>query len=228
MRLLLNRLTQRVGDRPATIKTGRDGNWAHPGEFSPFYDRQAAPPQLKDAVIPSVSRLFPCDRPAAVLRPVALRVVDAIQRVLRGGTWAHVFKEGREGTFPALANGNTTITVTAVGIALRIITTLDHGSPSSMLGTVAHSVCGSAKPSRLSAKATAASGISAAQTLRTDDHSISADAAAKPMNFFGFHFYRFQRREPFELLVGQISKAHTAIIDQQKETSPEFNRRKLT
>lgn len=119
---------------------------------------------------------------------------------------------------------NLAAAVTLIGRILRILAALDHHCPSQIFRASTHSVCRMAQPSHFFLKAAAASSIPAAQTLRKDDHEVSAGAPAKPMDSPGFHFYRLQRRESAELLLGQILKTHTGIIG---DTSTEFNRRKL-
>jgi hypothetical protein len=93
-----------------------------------------------------------------------------------------------------------------------IMATLNHLRPSVILRTVAHSVCGKAKAVGLFLKAAAASDMSRNQIRRASDRGFSAYAAAPPSTVFEFSFDWFQRCEPSELLLGEVS--HAAIIAQ--------------
>ncbi len=152
------------------------------------------------------------DLPAAVLRPVALRVVDAIQRMLRGRASAYVFEKYLKGIFPLRAHGDAATAVSSVAITLGIQAPLEHLHPSIVLGSSTHSVFGKAKPAQFFMKAAAASGNAANQIPHNNGHGISTRAATQPKGGFRLPSYRLQRCEPSKLLLGKLPKRHTAIM----------------
>lgn len=227
-RPFMNRLCQRVGERPAVLKAHTNGWIWYPCELSPFCHHQTFSFQGKSAVVSSVSRLFPCARPPAVRRRVSLGIINPVHRVLGRGTPAHVFEESLKRISPLRADRNPAAAVTVVGRILRIMAALNHSMPNVVLRTVAHRVCSNSKPSHLSLKATTTRCASAEQASLLNNHGVSAKAAAQPRKIFGFSSCRFQCREPSEPPLEKRSKPHAGIIDQQEETSPEFKRRILT
>lgn len=220
----MNRFCQGVGERPTIlVQALMDGKQWYFRDLSPFYQRQAPPIHSKNAVASSVPRLFLFARPPAILGRVALLIVDAVNRVLQGWTFTHILEERLKGISPFQAHRNAAGSVLVVVAVVLIITTLDHISPGSVLGSLAHPVCGdSVKPTDLFPKAATASGVPVAQDGSSNDNGFSARAMAQPMEFFGFRFCQSQRCQPSEFLIGEISKIHTGIV---RDTSTEFKRR---
>ena len=206
MKLLATRLCQCLGDRQSTGQAMTNGIVRYSCDFSPFCYGQAAPPQLKDAVIPSISRLLCCSRPVAVLFGIAFLVVDAIQRVLRGGTPTYVFEKRLKGIFPACAHKNLAASVAVVAGILWIVATLNHSYPRPIFSGVTHFVFG--------IDTATASSMPAMQIPRKNDRDISANAAAPPSATVEFVSGCFKDCESSEFLAGEISKTHAAIISQ--------------
>lgn len=220
MKLFANRLCCRVGGRPSKLKATTDGRRRYAREFRPFCHRQTLSVPCQNTVRSFIPRLLFSGHPAAVAREIAFFVVYPIQRVLRGRTWAHVLEERIEGIFPTRADRNAAASVAAVGRIIAIVATSNHSPPNSMFGTLAHPVFGMAQSSHFFAEAPTASRASVNQMTRSNDHGLSARAAAQPGDGFGFPSYRLQRCQSFELLPGEISKTHAATIP-QKQIEPQ-------
>lgn len=216
MRLLANRLTQSVSDRPAPLKTITDAGRWYPCKFCPFYHQQAPPIPCQNAVVSCISHLLFFAGPPAVFWTVALRVVCTIQRVLRGGTFAHVLEKRLERIPPLRVDRNPATTVVAVGRFFAVVAALNHTSPSRILSAFMHSVFGVAKPKPFFVETAAASGVSAAQIFHSNRHSISADTAAQPKIAFEFYSDWFERSQLFKFLIGDISKRRHVGIMYQK------------
>jgi len=210
MKLLASRVCQRVGDRASTVKALADETRAYTHSLSPRCHRHSLFAQGEKAISSSISGLLLLGCPAAILRRVALGIIDAIQRVFRGWTFAHIFEEARKRTFPMLANGNSTATIAAIGMIFRIIATLDHLRPSLILRTVAHPVRGLAELVDFSSKTTTAFRVSTAQILGNNSRNSSAGAETKPAPLSEFMAYRRQRYQPAKSLAREVS--HAAII----------------
>lgn len=219
MKLFANRLTQRVGERPTTSQTMTDDRRWYPGQFSPFSRCHASSTECEKAIVAFIpSLLFP-GRPAAVLWTVVFGVVNAIQRVLRTWPRADVLEERLEGISPALAHGNAAASVLVVGGIIGIVATLDHPRPSCILAAFRHPVFDSMEqPSSFVPKTATASNTSVKQMVRDNDCGIPTDAAAQPGTAFEFPFYRLQRRESFEFLIGEIQRTHAGIIAESGKT----------
>ena len=155
MKLFAIRFCQRIGDRLAAAKARMDGMCWYSCDLSPLCYRHALSPQRKNAAFSSVSGLFLSAGPAAVLRRVAFLIVDAVNRMLRGGTPTHIFKERLEGISPALTHRNAAAAVSAVAAIVLIVTTLNHTNPNPILGAFVHPV--------FDPKAAAASSMSTVQ-----------------------------------------------------------------
>ena len=227
MRLLVNGRTQNGRDRPATRKAMTKGRDRDSCDLSPLYYCHTFPFQCKDAIAPPIPQLFFFDRPPAIFWTVALLVIDAVNRMFRGWTFAHVSEEGLEGMPPLRANQNPARSVVAIGRFFGVVATLKHVSPNLILTAFRHSVFGKEESGRFPLKAATTLAMSTAQESPSNDNGISTSAATQPADSPKCHFYRLERCKPFKLPVGEVLKSHAAIIDQQKETSPEFNRRKL-
>jgi len=206
MKLFVNGTTQHVGNRPVLAKTPTDGIVRYSCDFSPFCYGQAAPFQFKNPVVSSVSRLFFCDYPPAVVGRVAFFIVEAIQRVVRRGTSAHVFEKRLKGIFPACAHKNLAASVAVVAGILWIVATLNHSYPRPIFSGVTHSMLG--------IDTATASSMPAMQIPRKNDRDISANAAAAPSATVEFVSGCFKDRESSEFLSGEITKTHAGIIPQ--------------
>ncbi len=217
MKLLVNGLAQGVGDRPAKLKSRNDSSIRYPRDLRPFCHGHGLSPQCDEATSSHISGLIFSSRPTAVVGRVAFLVVNALKGVLRRRARTHVFQKRCEAIFPAGADQNVAGSVVVVVGILGIVATLNHTLPSIVLGTVAHSVFDDAKvkPAGLSLKAAAAFRISAMQIALSNGHGVSAGAAAQPSDGFEFPSYRLQHCKPSELLVGEISKTHVAILPQE-------------
>lgn len=212
MKLFANRRTQCAGERPALAKTPMDERNLYACDLSPLYQRHTLPAPCQNPVGSSISLLLFFTRPAAVFGRVTFLVVYSIQRVLRGRTPAHVFEERFKRIFPAGADKNITITITVVIMILRIVAALDHMRPSVIFRTFAHIVRDKPKSSQFFPKAAAASYDSIAQMTASNDRGFPTDTATQPSKVSGFPSYRFQRCQPPEFLIGEISKLHAGII----------------
>jgi len=209
MKLFAIRFCQRIGDRLAAAKARMDGMCWYSCDLSPLCYRHALSPQRKNAAFSSVSGLFLSAGPAAVLRRVAFLIVDAVNRMLRGGTPTHIFKERLEGISPALTHRNAAAAVSAVAAIVLIVTTLNHTNPNPILGAFVHPV--------FDPKAAAASSMSTVQIPRINGRDISAAATAQPSAALEFPSYRLQRQKLSELLLGEIAKRHHAMILEEQE-----------
>ncbi len=212
----MSSVCQHISDRPTSPQAPVNDRALYTCEFRPFCHRHGLSVERENVVVFSVSRLFPYGCPTAILGRIACVIVDAIHRVLRGWTFAHVLEERLKGILPLRAHRNAAPTVSTIGNVLRIVAPLDNLLPSVVLRTVAHSVFESAKPSNflvdLFPVAAAALSMSTDQVCRRDCRDISATATAQPSAAPEFPFYRFQRCQPSEFLVGEISRPHVGII----------------
>ena len=86
----------------------------------------------------AVAVLFEGIRPAAVAGTVALRIVDAIQRVV-GWRWSHVGVEVRE-LAPARINDQPLRTIACEHRCIRIVTALKHARPNAVFATLVESM----------------------------------------------------------------------------------------
>ena len=211
-KLFTNRFCQRVGNGPAILKTHTNGLIWYPCEFRPLYHGHSLPFPRKDSAVSSIPTLLFSVGPVAVFFEIAFFVVDAIQRVLRGGTWTQVFKERFKRIFPVGADKNITTAITAISMIFRIVAALVHTLPNTIFRTFAHVVCDKSKPIGLSNQTAAASCASGAQMITSNDHHVPAHTATPPSEGFGFPSYRFQRCQPSEFLIGEISRPHVGII----------------
>ena len=211
-KLFTNRFCQRVGNGPAILKTHTNGLIWYPCEFRPLDHGHTLPFPRKDSAVSSIPTLLFSVGPVAVFFEIAFLVVDAIQRMLRGWTWTQVFKERFKRNFPAGADKNITTAITVISMILRIVAALDHTRPNMIFRSFAHVVCDKPKPIGLSNQTAAASGISAAQIRASNGLKVSAGAAAQPNKAFGFHSDWFERCQPSEFLIGEISRPHVGII----------------
>lgn len=226
MGLLANGLSQCIGESPASLKAPTNCLLRYPCDLSPFCHPQAFSVPCQETAGSFISCLLFCGRPATVLRRVALVVLDAVNRVMRAWTRAHVFEERLEGIFPARAHRNAATAVVAPAGIIEIIATLDHGSPSSILTALVHSVLGIAQPDPLFVKATTASRGSINQSTRTNDDGFPAGTAAQPSIASEFHSDWFDRRQLSELLIGEIAKRrHTHIIAESRKICQQETRR---
>lgn len=216
MGLLATRLCQRVSERPASLKAPTNGLLRYPHDLSPFCHPQVLSVPAQETLVSFISRLLPCSRPAAVVGRVALRIVDAINRVLRGRARAHVFEKCFERGFPLRADRNPARSIAAIGRFFGIVAALKHVSPNSILTDLVHSVLGIAQPNSFPLKAPAASRGSINQTTRTNDDSFPAGTVTQPSIAFRFHSNWFEHREPSEFLIGEIAKRWHAAIMYQK------------
>ena len=220
MKLFANWFCRGGGGRPSKFKATTDGRRRYAGNFRPFCHRHALSSERKNAITSFVSGLLVFGRPAAVVWPIVFRIVDAVNRVLRGRTGAHVFEEALKRIIPLWTHGNAATSVAAVSRIIGIVAPPNHTSPNSMFWTLAHPVFGMAKACHFFVEATTASRASVNQMARSNDHGLSASAAAQPSDGLGFPSYRLQRRQSFEPLLGEIFKTHAATVP-QKQIEPQ-------
>ncbi len=222
MRLLVNGRTQNGSDRPAAVQTMTDDRRWYPREFRPLYRHHAFAFPRNGMVDSFIPRLLARARPAAVLWGIALVVVDAIKGILRRGTGPHVFGKRLERISPFQAHRNTATSIPAVGNMLGIAATLNHSLPNRVFGALTHPVFGKVKPSyfliHFLLETAATFRISTTQRTRTNDNAISTGTTTQPARIVAFRSRWLHRREPSELLLGEISKIHRGIIAESGKT----------
>ena len=79
-------------------------------------------------------------RPSAILRRIAERVVDAVNRVFRCGAWSHIRQEMLKGVQPACANGDASRAVPRKIFASDACASIDHVRPHAILRALRHAM----------------------------------------------------------------------------------------
>ena len=221
-RLFANRRTQSGSNRPSTPKASMNVSNRYSCDLRPPCRRHTLFLQGENGVVSFIGCLLLSARPVAVLFGIAFLVVEAVQRVLRGGTRPHVFVERLEGILPLRAHGNAAPSIPAVGGILKISAALVHLIPYRVFGALTHPVFGKVTPSyfliHFFPEAATAFRVSAAQGTRTNDNAISTGTTTQPARIVAFRSYWLQRCQSPELLIREISKIHRGIIAESGKT----------
>jgi len=142
-------------------------------------------------------------RPLAVAWLVMAFAVDSLQSVLGRRSRSHVGNEVREGVKPAVANVDSTASVTWMGTKAAAFA---HGAPNAVFGRIAGSVRAKASAGLVALKTAAAFGVSAIQLVRGYVQRLSAFASTNPLaNMAAACGRAFNGRQTTKLHIGEIN-----------------------
>ncbi len=200
---MLNRRSQRTFDRPAKPHALQQGVRFHSPNVRPLGKTSRRPLECQQVVFPTVSALLGACCPAAILRAVVAIVVDAINRMLRGGASPHVQEKHCE-VFPSIADSDAASTVVHVLGRGRVAATGAHPLPDDVLRCTAQAV----NRTCLAARSTVAA-FSTAQIACAHKTFRSARTTTKPIDLSVVRSFG-QHCPPAKLLAGQVLEPEVA------------------
>ncbi len=153
--------------------------WFQSASLCPFVQGQRFAIVFKLDCSSSVAAVLLVRGPSAVTRLVGAVIVDAVNGVFWRRRLVHVFKKGREGIAPALADSNPTATVAMEGCVFWILATGDHATPDHIFPRVRLTMRGVSGRNPVSANAPAVGRLAVAK-FRPVDGSLRATGTAAP------------------------------------------------
>lgn len=189
-------------------------------EFSgPLGDCQALAIPFDPVGLTPVSVLFERISPAAILRRIALRIIDAINGMLRRRSRSHIGIEIRE-FFPPLGNRQSDGSVSRIKTGLRVATALDDVSPDTIFGTCRESVFTVGQ--HHSSFVASARSLPSMQGVSAREYGIAASASAFPKSdLIGIEIRTRRSTDYGELSVNMTGSvndwsSHTRSITQRR------------
>ena len=142
--------------------------------------------------------------PAAVRRRVVSVVVNALQRVARRRSLAHVGQEGLKGFTPPITHRYPSTTVPRPVVAPRVCASRDHAFPSSVFWRAALSMCASGYAASVPIQTPATQDVATTKRASSHDVFAAAVALAKPANLSISRAERPHDDQPTESLAAQV------------------------
>jgi hypothetical protein len=196
VRRLLDRLSENPVYGPTLPQSSKDRVLVNAKSLRPFSDTQGYSAVRKQTVGSLVAVLLLVGCPAAVSGSVVPTVVYPVDRMTCAWPAPHVIKECFKGK-PSLAHRDSPATVEAICLGFWISASLDHGVPSLILWTPAHSMldgspvsfCGNvrvetpATPRQPVCKIVTINYTGASTAALTQPHKMVAPFASKGNNY---------------------------------------------
>jgi hypothetical protein len=154
--------------------------------------------------------------PTAVLGRVRTIVIDAINRMADGRSFAHVLEECLEAITPAIAYCNSARAIFGIIASTRIQAAVLESLPSRVFNRVRHAVCAVGFSNALQPE-TAAGHDSLSQMVLADGHAIPAITATNPCSVPDGRWPSLSKhKQPTESVSSQIRRwAHTHTLMQR-------------
>ena len=152
----------------------------------------------------SVVRLLLCCGPLAIGRFVMAFIVNAVKRVARGWSFAHVIEEGLERLTPRWADSNSSAAVANIGRQAWIFATLNHVLPSVVFRNAIHAMRAMRDHVPFASVASTRCGRASTEQRAGDRLFDAAIAAADPFRRVRFRDSR-QSHEASKPLIGQVN-----------------------
>lgn len=179
---------ERLFDRPSTVvytPPNRIGCYAH--AFGPFCHAESESLESEETVPGRVAALLATSGPAAVFRTVIFIIVEAIQRIVEGGSWPHILQEVFEAMKPAATDTNTPASPTMEKDVFGIITPPFHSLPGAIFRRSRHAVSTSVAWPSFS-RAPTSPGASRPEIGSPDEENASTIALTFPKDHRGLTY----------------------------------------
>lgn len=166
---------------PSPLEPPTNGTEGEPEFTSPLCDGHGLPIVGEKVILASVVGLLRGQRPSAVPGSIRSLVVDTLNRVLRGGTVAHISMERLEGVVPFVADRNPSGSIILEGGLLGIEAAVLHSDPEFILRASCSPVLPVNCAACLSLEAAAGPDITVVKTPGGNNPLTSAVALTNPL-----------------------------------------------
>mgnify|MGYP001614492575 CR=1 FL=1 len=139
IRVLFSRGSESLFKRPPFLKATLQSLKSHTQVVGPVHEAFGLPIESNQTVGASVPPLDGSCRPDTVLRRVAfVIIIKALNGEFRGRLRPHIAKKGKKGISPFFTDTDPSTSVVLIPGVLRIIASLDHARPDSILWGATH------------------------------------------------------------------------------------------
>jgi hypothetical protein len=167
-----------------------------------------------------ITILLDACRPNAILRRIVTIIVDSFDSHFWCRPGAHIVKKEVEGTTPAVADLNSSTTVTLVGWILRIFAPAYHRTPSTVFDRPAAVMSYVSDPSQFDIKTSARACVTAPKCGLIDNLGRSALTFAEPPSQIFSRLCFFQDGQSSVLLAHKIHSHDTNCIRRDWRVKP--------
>lgn len=191
--------------RPSFIQAGGERGAFQSALFSPFDHAHRSSVVCHNSITAPVALLFAWRGPANVTRLVMAVYVDAINRVTRAWTQAHMREEGLERRAPLLAYGDAAPAVSVIADVVRLVATPLQVLPRSVLWRAVMAVYQMSRAREFAPKASARLAGAATQlTARNRGDGAAIAATTPPVVSARCHSVWTNHEKPSKTLIGQF------------------------